>query len=204
MAVTPNLNLYKPDGSDYVSVDRDLNENYDKIDEAVGRNTDYVDNVQSDLGIVETTDVATHNIASGQYVIWKGALYTASSAITIGAELSADNLTRVENGLNVFNKLFNVEVYTNGYLTAYRMGKICMIAFTAAVGISAYGSAVVYTLPATMHPVTTVKAAYIHDVAKNAVTQIDTNGDISIIARDNALSGAVWGTGCATFICVGD
>ena len=54
--------------------------------------------VKSDLGIVEDTDTATHTIAQGQYVIWKGALYTASAAIPLGTTLSASNLTAVSNG----------------------------------------------------------------------------------------------------------
>jgi hypothetical protein len=34
MAVTQNLNLYLPDDDDYVSNSRDLNDNFEKIDEA--------------------------------------------------------------------------------------------------------------------------------------------------------------------------
>lgn len=36
MAVTPNLNLYLPDDDDYVSNERDLNDNFEKIDSALG------------------------------------------------------------------------------------------------------------------------------------------------------------------------
>lgn len=36
MATSVALGLYLPDGSDYVSVDRDLNQNYQKIDDAFG------------------------------------------------------------------------------------------------------------------------------------------------------------------------
>lgn len=54
--------------------------------------------VKSDLGIVEDTDTATHAIAAGQYVIWKDALYVASTAISLGTTLSASNLTAVSNG----------------------------------------------------------------------------------------------------------
>ena len=63
---------------------------------------------ESDMGIVETTNTATHAISSGQYVIWKGQLYTADSAIAVGATLAASggskNLTAVANGgLNALN-----------------------------------------------------------------------------------------------------
>ena len=36
MATTTALNLYLPTGTDYVSVDRDLSDNYQKIDDAFG------------------------------------------------------------------------------------------------------------------------------------------------------------------------
>jgi hypothetical protein len=55
-------------------------------------------NLKSDLGVVEDTNTATHTIASGQYVIWKGALYTAKSAIPSGTALSSSNLQAAPNG----------------------------------------------------------------------------------------------------------
>lgn len=68
------------------------------------------ENAQQDanLGIVETGNTATHAITKGQYVIWKGALYTADAAITVGETLSATggskNLTAcTEGGLNSLN-----------------------------------------------------------------------------------------------------
>ena len=70
-------------------------------------------NVQQDanLGIVETGNTATHAIAKGQYVIWKGVLCTADAAITIGETLAAEggskNLTAcAEGGLNSLNNNF--------------------------------------------------------------------------------------------------
>lgn len=60
--------------------------------------------VKSDMGIVEDGNTATHTIAAGQYVIWKGALYTASAAIPAGTTLSTSNLTAVSGGgLNALN-----------------------------------------------------------------------------------------------------
>lgn len=99
MAVTPRLNLYKPVGSDYVSVDRDLNENYDKIDSAVGTNYDKIVDTRKDIAIVEDTDTATHNITRDSLVIWKGELYVVKSTISIGDTLSSSNLGAISNGL---------------------------------------------------------------------------------------------------------
>ena len=54
--------------------------------------------VAAGVGIVETGNTASQNIASGQYVVWKGALYKASAAISAGGTLSGSNLTAVSGG----------------------------------------------------------------------------------------------------------
>lgn len=80
---------------------------YRKYDSKSGVWADFGDlKARQDIGIVEDTDIAEHSIASGQYVIWKGNLYTANSAITSGAGLSSSNLTVVSNGgLNKLNDI---------------------------------------------------------------------------------------------------
>ena len=56
------------------------------------------------IGIVEDGDTATHSIAAGKYVVWKGNLCKASTAIAIGTTLSTSNLTAVsDGGLNEIN-----------------------------------------------------------------------------------------------------
>ena len=54
------------------------------------------------FGIVENGNAASHTIAAGQYVIWKGVLYTADAAIAYGTTLAASggnkNLTAVSGG----------------------------------------------------------------------------------------------------------
>lgn len=55
------------------------------------------------IGIVEDTDVATHSIASGKYVVWKGDLYKSTAAIAVGGTLSLSNLSPVSDG--GFNEL---------------------------------------------------------------------------------------------------
>lgn len=66
-----------------------------------------VGKVKTDLGIVEETDTATHNISAGQYVIWHGELTTAASAISVGDTLSSSNLTAVSGGgFNALNAKF--------------------------------------------------------------------------------------------------
>ena len=60
------------------------------------------------FGIVENGNAASHTISKGQYVIWKGVLYTADAAIASGTTLAASggnkNLTAVSGGgLNALN-----------------------------------------------------------------------------------------------------
>ena len=60
------------------------------------------------IGIVENGSTASQAISKGQYVIWKGALYTADAAISSGATLAASggskNLTAcTSGGLNALN-----------------------------------------------------------------------------------------------------
>jgi hypothetical protein len=70
-------------------------------------------NLKSDLGVVEDTNTATHTISKGQYVIWKGELYTAKSAIPSGTALSSSNLQAVSNGgLNAVNDRIGIKDVT--------------------------------------------------------------------------------------------
>ena len=58
----------------------------------------------TDIAIMETGNTATHNIAAGSYVVWKGDLYTANTAISVNDPLSATVLDAVSGGgLNALN-----------------------------------------------------------------------------------------------------
>ena len=86
---------------------------YRKYDSKTNEWADFGDlKARQDLGFVEDTDVATHTIAAGQYVIWKGNLYTANSAITPDTALSSSNLTAVgdKGGLNKLNEKIDSNV----------------------------------------------------------------------------------------------
>lgn len=76
---------------------------------------------ESDLAIVENEDTAFHNIAVGQYVMWKGEMYKATAAIASGATLSATgsgaNLAAVSNG--VANELNESVTVLNGTVNNY-------------------------------------------------------------------------------------
>lgn len=60
-----------------------------------------ISKIKAALGIVENDNTASHTIASGKFVTWKGDLYKAKSAIPSGTTLSSSNLQAVsEGGLN--------------------------------------------------------------------------------------------------------
>ena len=59
---------------------------------------EYADDIASGLGYIENTNTATHNIPAGAYVVWKGILYKATSAISISDPLSIANLSAASNG----------------------------------------------------------------------------------------------------------
>ena len=65
------------------------------------------------IGIVEDTDVATHSIALGKYVVWKGDLYKSTAAIAVGGSLSLSNLSPVsDGGINELSEhMGNVKIY---------------------------------------------------------------------------------------------
>jgi hypothetical protein len=82
---------------------------------ALAELVDSVNATKSDIGIVENTDTATHTIAAGQYVIWKDALYKASTAIPLGTTLSLSNLSVVGiGGLNDISQNLSNSLLLNG------------------------------------------------------------------------------------------
>lgn len=104
---TSNLNLKKPGLSDDALI-ADINGNMDLLDTDAGK-------LRADIAIVENGNTATHNIAEGQYVVWKGDLYIASAAIASGATLSSSNLTAKPNGLGGEVTSLSDQIGTHGF-----------------------------------------------------------------------------------------
>ena len=67
-----------------------------------------VENLEKGLAIVQTGNTATQAITAGQFVYWKGTMYTASTAIASGTSYAVGtNLTACPNGgLNTLNEKF--------------------------------------------------------------------------------------------------
>ena len=113
---TPNLGLTLPVGTENVSRTV-INGNNTLIDTFAGNVNTAMDQMGSNLGILETGDTATHAIAKGEYVTWKGASYTADAAISIGETLAATggskNLTACDKGIaNALNSKIVIEKKT--------------------------------------------------------------------------------------------
>lgn len=160
---TSHYNLKKPATSDKIRI-ADFNGNADTIDATMYNNASIGAQLKADIGIVENTNTATHNISAGQYVIWKGDLYTASSAISTGATLSTANLTAVSGGgLNALNSnLSNLatnivslnvarsgDTINGGYI---KIGKIVVVSFilTLASNVTANTAVVSNSQPASV------------------------------------------------------
>lgn len=73
--------------------------------------------IRNTVAIVATGNTAPKAITSGQYVIWNGALYTATANIASGATLSTSNLQAVPNG--GLNALIS-KISPDGYMSAIR------------------------------------------------------------------------------------
>lgn len=136
---TTNYGLIKPDYEDTVDIG-DINDNMDVIDAEM-------DKTVSSLAIVERGDTASQNIANRSYVIWKGNLYTAKSAISSGDALGSSNLQAVSGGAlntigaspSLFPQTLSSEISIQsgfqteswGWVNAVRIGKILIVDFYA-------------------------------------------------------------------------
>ena len=187
---TTNLGLTKPDYTDAADI-AVINTNMDTVDTAITA-------TKSDLGIVEDGNTATHSITAGQYVIWKGNLYTASSAIATGTTLSTSNLTAVSNGgLNSLNEHIVVTMSdfmtanttnanvstTSSYVTKTANMKAIHIVATAKSNSGGWLN--IGTLKTGYKPeVTTYEVCNVLAVsggADNTVIRINANGDVDIL-----------------------
>lgn len=102
MAVTPNLGLYKPTRDDYINVERDISQNMEKIDEAVGMAVD-----APELGIVIDGNTANVDVAKGQTVVVRNStisniddgIYMAKDNKAAGETFSESTLSAFANGV---------------------------------------------------------------------------------------------------------
>lgn len=76
-----------------------------------------LEDIKQVLCYVENTDIAVHNIAVGDYVLWKNSLYTCSNAITAGDSLSVSNLSA--SSTTAFEQINQLKTQTNKIAIKY-------------------------------------------------------------------------------------
>ncbi len=118
---------------------------YNAVNTLAGTVSDSVSALEGAIAIVATGSTAPREITSGQYVMWQGALYKASTAIASGETLSNSNLTAVSDGgmnelssnITKLNSKLTTEILpvvadNVGEIssTSKRIGKIAYINFT--------------------------------------------------------------------------
>ena len=212
MATTPNLNLYKPVGSDYVMRVRDLNDNLDKIDSAYGSSIR-----TGEIGIVVDGNTATLDIASGDYVIVKNTtidniddgLYIAVNAVSAGNAIASADLSNTDTGNGGLNalkdKIHEVHTYSSGFVSASRVDKVCSISINGHSTVSTWGSSLLATLPADMRPTMLMRFAIAHDISGVSLfVTVATDGKVTLVTRDVAINTANYYNGGGTFVCAGD
>ena len=98
MAVSTNLGLYLPTREDYISVKRDLSDNYEIIDESAGM-------LEKGIAIVVDGDTAPRAISSGDYLFIKNHStlatggYHATANIANGAAVTSSNTASDDKGV---------------------------------------------------------------------------------------------------------
>lgn len=107
--LTPtNVTISIPEFTD--QPDQRVNSNcIDKEADAINALNDNIASLEGQLCIVQNTDVATQNISTGEYVLWKGTMTKATQFIGTGGGLNSTRLPSVTGGgLNDLNsKLTN-------------------------------------------------------------------------------------------------
>ena len=148
--------------------------------------------IKSDIGIVEDTNTATHAIAAGQYVIWKGNLYTANSAIANGAALSTSNLSQVTIG--GLNDIIKSEKSFNSFTpdptnVSWTWGETCLLIYgkmrILIVSVTVNGSSTEYytigRVPSEHIPSTNMRAVCVEMGGSHSrIISLDTAGYVKI------------------------
>ena len=111
MATSTNLGMYLPTRDDYISVKRDITDNLEIIDEAVGANTDGVSKLDSGLAYVAVKVGSNWQMPSGKtaqngdYVIVNGVVGHATATLTGGSTNIVENTNWVAETAGGLNSL---------------------------------------------------------------------------------------------------
>ena len=155
MATSTNLGLYLPTRDDYISVKRDISDNMEIIDSAVGANTIGVANIDSGLAYVAVKVGNNWQIPSGKtaqigdYVIVNGVFGHATAVLTGGSTNIVENTNWVAETNGVLNSIasqisvairvvgsFTVPANSNQTFTLPSDGVYMLTGFGSAVAIN--------------------------------------------------------------------
>ena len=136
--ITTNTGAKKIEDSDlWIEIFDAHNDSVDAFNQRLAKH-------EANMGIVETGNAASQAIDAGEFVTWKGDLYTADSNISSGATLSASggskNLTPCSKGgfnllnSNITNKTsvsygINIPHSSTGAISICRFGRIRILQF---------------------------------------------------------------------------
>lgn len=124
------------------------------------------------VGIVEEGATSTHTISAGQYVIWRGSLYKARTAIPSGTTLGTSNLSSVTNG--GFNDLIEKSTFANsdfsaqnasvtlGNCTGAKVGHIASVNLYFSVSAEIASYTTIIKIPAGLYPPVEMQVALTH------------------------------------------
>lgn len=165
MAVSTNLGLYLPTREDYISVKRDLSDNYEIIDESAGM-------LEKGIAIVVNGDTAPRAISSGDYLFIKNHStlatggYHATANIANGAAVTSSNTASDDKGVaNTING--NIDSLSSKTAKSvswsqsvsitptnplYKMGNVCFLSlrFNTTATVAAWE--LIGTIPADCRP----------------------------------------------------
>ena len=145
------------------------------------------------IAYVEDEDTAYHNIAAGEYLIWKEELYTANTAISVGDTISG-KVTRIDKGgLNAVAdavKAFTAKsigtIEKASAITSWVMASSELVK----VGNMVHASARAYTTDSSAHVVSTNTAFTIpagfrpaQDIFVYGYVAVDSIGFVPILAK---------------------
>ena len=148
--------------------------------------------LKKSIAIVEEGTTASQAIASGKYVMWKGVLCKASSAISQGATLSTasgGNLTAINEGVANEVKDLADQIVPQAVSTgitgvdAYKIGRLVQLYghFSSRISVSAGSLQLVGVLPNSLRPIRSYMvgtAVSIDTERKMCDVIVDENGNL--------------------------
>lgn len=170
---------------------------------------DAVEDTNECIAIYEPSNTATHNISTGQIVIWNYATYIATNNISIGDTLSLSNLSAISDGLvnyilNKFKPIALTSVSAGSDVTidsndSYRIDKLVVINCRITLAASKVsGSGMLFHFPqaVTSRPDGSSFGTVSTNVNNHAGTIANYSGEVMVMPADTWAAGTYEISGC--------